>query len=98
MQTILLKPLITEKSTQLVQKGWYSFVVNKKSHKREIAKAVADQFKVHVRGVRTIILKGGLRRVGRKRLLVSDKGLKKALVKLKDKETIPLFVTNESGK
>ena len=37
---ILIRPLITEKSTQLMEEGKYVFVVAKKANKIEIAKAL----------------------------------------------------------
>ena len=43
---ILIRPLITEKSTQLMEEGKYVFVVAKKANKIEIAKAVAEVFNV----------------------------------------------------
>ena len=45
---ILIRPLITEKTTALMQEGKYVFVVAKAANKIEIAKAVAEIFKVKV--------------------------------------------------
>jgi large subunit ribosomal protein L23 len=58
MHEILIKPLITEKMTNLsADTGKYGFIVNLKSNKIEIAKAVEKKFNVHVVSVRTIIIR-----------------------------------------
>jgi len=59
MKTILIKPLVTEKNT-LLQEGLnqYSFEVGRDSNKIEIANAVEKKFKVRVKNVRTLVLKG----------------------------------------
>ena len=50
---ILVRPLITERTTQLMAEGKYVFVVAKAANKIEIAKAVAEVFKVKVAKVNT---------------------------------------------
>ena len=45
---ILIRPLITERTTQLMAEGKYVFVVAKAANKIEIGKAVAEVFKVKV--------------------------------------------------
>ena len=45
MNSILIKPLVTEKMTALMEKeNKYGFIVNHKSNKIEIAKAVEKRF------------------------------------------------------
>ena len=49
MHNILIRPLITEKMTNLsADQGKYGFLVNPKSNKIEIAKAIEKRFNVHV--------------------------------------------------
>jgi len=56
---ILIRPLITEKNTSLQEAlNQYVFEVSKDSNRIEIAKAVADKFKVRVEGVKTAVIKG----------------------------------------
>ena len=86
---ILIRPLITEKSTQLMEEGKYVFVVDKKANKIEIAKAVAEIFKVKVEAVNTVRVLGKKKRVGRNIGKRSD--YKKAIVKLAAGETIEFF-------
>lgn len=91
MQSILLRPIITEKSLHLAGGGWFTFAVDKNSAKPEIAKAVNDAFSVHVTEVKTLTLAGKSKRAGKKRLLKIGAGWKKTLVKLKPGEKIDLF-------
>jgi len=86
---ILIRPLITEKSTQLMEEGKYVFVVAKKANKIEIAKAVAEVFNVKVADVNTVNVSGKLKRMGR--FVGKRSDYKKAIVKLAPGETIEFF-------
>jgi len=79
---IILKPLITEKSTALIEENKYTFVVGKNANKIEIKKAVEELFDVEVRAVNTINMKGKKRRVGVHQGYRPD--WKKAVVTLQD--------------
>ncbi len=82
---IILKPIITEKSTQLKEQNReVCFQVARKANKTEIKKAVEQLFKVKVEKVRTQNKVGKWRRVGRGQGQKSD--WKKAYVKLKEGE------------
>ena len=63
-EDIIIKPIITEKSSMDMQEGKYKFKVNKKATKPEIAKAVEKLFEVKVLKVNTINVKGKEKRVG----------------------------------
>ncbi|MFZ5651322.1 MAG: 50S ribosomal protein L23 [Bacillota bacterium] len=79
---ILKKPLITEKSMDLVAENKYTFIVAPDSNKIEIKKAVEELFKVKVDKVHTIRYKGRVKRVrGR---LGRTSAFKKAIVTLKE--------------
>ena len=86
---ILIRPLITEKSTQLMEDGKYVFVVAKKANKIEIAKAVAQVFNVKVANVNTVNVSGKVKRMGR--FVGKRSDYKKAIVKLAPGETIEFF-------
>ena len=61
--TIIKYPLSTEKSVRLMEReNKLIFVVNKKSTKKEIKKAVEDMFKVEVDDVNTLINANGEKR------------------------------------
>jgi len=83
---IILKPIITEKTTQLKEKNReVCFQVASQANKTEIKKAVELLFKVKVESVRTQNMVGKWRRVGRgqgqrsdwKKAYVSSKKAKK---------------------
>ena len=79
-EEIIVKPIITERSSEDMQEGKYTFKVNKKATKVEIAKAVEKLFEVKVLKVNTISVKGKEKRVGAHKGFTPD--WKKAIVKI----------------
>lgn len=63
-EDIIIKPIITEKSNDGLQAGKYTFKVNKKATKVDIARACEKLFDVKVINVNTITVKGKEKRVG----------------------------------
>jgi len=86
---VLLKPVVTEKSTSLLAQNKYTFIVDRNANKIEISHAVEHMFKVHVTGIRTMVVKGKFKRRGRYEGYTSDK--KKAIVTLRSGERIAIF-------
>ena len=87
---IIRRPIVTEKTTQMMQDGnQYVFEVAGDANKIEIAKAIEELFSVKVSRVRTFNMVGKERRMG------FTKGRrpawKKAVVTLKEGETIPVI-------
>jgi len=79
----IIKNLITtEKGTQLEQQGQYLFLVDRRSNKIQIKKAVEDIYKVKVKSVNTMFVSGKLKRVRQELGKASD--WKKAIVALKE--------------
>ena len=64
-EDIIIAPIITEKSNDELQDGKYTFEVNKKATKVDIANAVEKLFEVKVLKVNTITVKGKTKRMGR---------------------------------
>lgn len=94
MHNILIKPLITEKMTNLsADHGQYGFLVNPKANKIEIARAIEKRFNVHVVDIRTINRIGKMKTQFRKsgRFVGRTSAYKKAIITLKEGETIELF-------
>ena len=77
-EEIIVRPVVTEKSNDELQLGKYTFEVNKKATKVEIAKAVEKLFEVKVSNVNTMIVKGKTKRVRYKEGKTPD--WKKAIV------------------
>lgn len=81
-QDVLIRPLVTEKSTRLMEMGKYCFVVSRDANKIDIKKAVEQIFDVKVKAVNTVRVKGKPRRVGIHRGYRPN--WKKAIVTLKE--------------
>lgn len=96
---ILIRPVITEKSTKLTDKrNTYVFVVNKDLNKIEIKSAVEAMFNVTVDRVRTAVMPGKPKSRSTKTAIVrgTKSSYKKAMVTLTQGETIDLLGgTNE---
>ena len=86
---ILIRPIVTEKSTALMEQGKYTFRVPLAATKIQIRQAVEQIFKVKVQAVNTMRYEGKLKRRGRTQGRRSD--WKKAVVTLKPGEAIELF-------
>ena len=77
-EDIIIAPVVTEKSSDGIQEGKYTFKVNKKATKIDIKRAVEKLFEVKVLNVNTVTVKGKEKRVGRNVGRTSD--WKKAIV------------------
>ena len=86
---ILVRPIVTEKSTALMEQGKYTFRVPLAATKIQIRQAVEQIFKVKVQAVNTMRYEGKLKRMGRTQGRRSD--WKKAVVTLQPGEAIELF-------
>ena len=86
---ILRRPIITEKSTVLQEKGRYTFEVSKESNKQQIKQAVEQAFNVNVVKINVMTMPAKWRGPGRRRSLVSP--WKKAIVTLKLGQKIEFF-------
>lgn len=86
---ILLKPIVTEKTAQMMQDNKYTFKVALTANKIEIRQAVEEIFKVKVLDVNTMRVLGKMKRMGRHMGKRPD--YKKAIVKLAPGQTIGFF-------
>src|SRR5437667_3275219 len=97
MRPILIKPVITEKMTNLQeQKNQYAFDVAYDSNKIEIARAIEKKFNVTVDSIRTVTLKGKSKtqftRRGRFSGFTAKR--KRAIVTLNKESKIDIFETS----
>lgn len=90
---IIKKPLITEKTMKLAEKGLYTFEVAKEATKPQIAKAVADKFSVKVLKVKVINVKGKVKAQKRVRKTYETGNSKKAMVQVGKGQKIAIFET-----
>lgn len=90
VQDIIIKPIITEASVDMLEGKKYCFKVMKNATKPEIANAVETMFGVEVESVNTINMKRKPKRLGASEGYTSE--WKKAIVQLKStSKTIEFF-------
>jgi len=86
---ILISPVVSEKSYSLIEDNKYSFRVHPKAHKTQIRQAVEELFDVKVEGVNVVQVRAKPKRRGFHR--GKKPGWKKAIVQLREGETIEIF-------
>jgi large subunit ribosomal protein L23 len=86
---VIIRPVVSEKSYALAEAGRYTFRVHGRAHKTQIRHAVEELFDVHVRDVRTANVKSKPKRRGQ--TVGRTRQWKKAVVQLREGETIPIF-------
>ncbi len=95
INTIIIKPIITEKSMSDAGNGKFTFLVRSDSNKTMIKKAVEKKFEVHVVSLTTALTKGKSKRVGARREEKVLSSVKKTIVTLRKGEKISLFSLSE---
>lgn len=91
---ILYKPVVTEKYTKLGKKhNQFAFIVNRDANKLQIKQAVQEMYEVEVIDVRTMQYTGKNRSRFTKTGIIKGrtKAFKKAVVTLKEGETIDFY-------
>jgi large subunit ribosomal protein L23 len=86
---VLLRPIITEKTSLMMQDNKYTFKVPLTANKTEIRQAVESIWKVKVLSVTTMRVSGKTKRMGKNIGRTSD--YKKAIVRLAEGQTLPIF-------
>ena len=86
---IIIRPIVTEKTSDMMKDNKYPFQVAMGANKTEIRQAIEAIFNVKVVNVNTIRVLGKTKRMGKYEGKRSD--YKKAIVKLAEGNTIPLF-------
>ncbi|MDO4851016.1 MAG: 50S ribosomal protein L23 [Actinomycetota bacterium] len=88
-RSIIIRPIVSERSYDMIELNRYTFEVAKGARKIEIAKAVEEIFDVKVLKVNTINVKPKMKRVRRKAGFT--RSWKKAVVTLAEGDSIELF-------
>ena len=88
-RSIILEPVVSEKSYALMAEGKYTFRVNDRAHKTQISNAIQQIFDVKVVGVRTSRVRSKPKRRGLHR--GKTRAWKKAIVELAPGDQIELF-------
>ncbi len=87
-RTVVVRQIVTEKTSEAEALGKYTFQVARNANKHEIRYAIEKLFKVNVRTVRTSQQRGKFRRRGFH--VGKQPNWKKAVVQLADGETIEI--------
>ena len=92
-RTVIIRPVISEKSYALLAANKYTFRVHDSANKTQVRQAVEEIFGVRVQGVRTVNVKAKSKRRG----IHSGKrrAWKKAIVTLHPDDSIELFEGQE---
>ena len=93
-RSVIIKPVISEKSYELLSANKYTFRVHDRAHKTQVRQAVEEIFSVRVQHVRTMSVKSKPKRRG----WTSGKTRewKKAIVQLHPEDSIELFEGEEA--
>jgi large subunit ribosomal protein L23 len=93
MNTIVIRPRVSEKSYGISNRGVYVFDVSTNANKLEIAKAIESAYDVKTTSVRTSTVKGKTKRFYRAGKFENGKrsNFKKAYVTLAEGTTLPIF-------
>jgi large subunit ribosomal protein L23 len=86
---VLLAPVVSEKSYELIEQRKYAFRVHPDAHKTQIRQAVEELFEVHVQAVNVLKVQPKPKRRGLVR--GTKPGWKKAIVQLRPGESIEIF-------
>ena len=90
LRETVVRPLITEKSSAAFQaRKEYAFEVHPEANKHQIRTALESQFGVHVTRVRTMQVRR--QEVTRGRIRGATARWKKAIITLKEGESLPVF-------
>jgi large subunit ribosomal protein L23 len=86
---VLLAPVVTEKSYELIESQKYSFRVHPDAHKTQVRQAVEELFSVHVEAVNIVKVQSKPKRRGMRP--GRKPGWKKAIVQIRQGESIEIF-------
>ena len=86
---ILLAPVVSEKSYNLIDQRKYAFKIHPDAHRTQVRQAVEQLFDVHVERVNILKVQAKPKRRG---LIKGTRpGWKKAIVQVREGEAIPIF-------
>ena len=94
-RTVIIKPIVSEKSYALLAANKYTFRVHPDAHKTQVRQAVEEIFGVRVTDVRTMSVKSKPKRRGYTSGRTRE--WKKAIVQLHQDDQIELFEGQEIG-
>jgi large subunit ribosomal protein L23 len=94
-RSVVIRPIVSEKSYALLSANKYTFRVDDRAHKTQVRQAIEEIFNVRVRDVRTMSVKSKPKRRGY--TSGRTRAWKKAIVELHPDDRIELFEGQEIG-
>jgi large subunit ribosomal protein L23 len=94
-RSVIIHPIVSEKSYALLTANKYTFRIHPDAHKTQVRQAVEEIFNVRVQDVRTMSVKSKPKRRGY--TFGRTREWKKAIVQLHPDDTIELFEGQEIG-
>ena len=88
-RTVLVKPVVSEKSYALLAANKYTFRIHPEANKTQVRQAVEEIFGVRVEDVRTVNVRSKPKRRGY--TSGTRRSWKKAIVQLREGDSIPIF-------
>ncbi len=88
---VIVRPLISEKTTAMMEESKYAFVVARDANKIEIKSALEEIFDVKVKAVNTANIKGKKKRLGRYPVGFQPSWKKAIITLTEDSKPIELF-------
>ena len=92
---VIIRPVVSEKTYVLAEAGKYTFRVHEKAHKTQIRQAIEQLFDVKVLAVRTSSVKSKPKRRGQ--TSGRTRQWKKAIVQVREGDSIPIFTALEAA-
>jgi large subunit ribosomal protein L23 len=86
---VIIRPVVSEKTFALAEAGKYTFRVHDRAHKTQIRQAIEQLFDVKVVEIRTASVKSKPKRRGH--TSGRSRQWKKAVVQVREGDTIPIF-------
>jgi large subunit ribosomal protein L23 len=93
-RSVIIRPVVSEKSYALLDQGVYTFIVAPGANKIEIRHAVEAIFGVNVVRVNTLNRRGKRKRNRRQQTFGKRSDTKRAVVTLASGQSIPIFEGN----
>lgn len=90
-RSVIIRPVVSEKSYALLDDGVYTFVVDRNANKVQIRQAVEELFNVQVDKVNTLNRKGKRKRIRGTWMYGKRSDTKRAIVTLRGDDRIDLF-------
>ncbi|MBN1619047.1 50S ribosomal protein L23 [Candidatus Dojkabacteria bacterium] len=91
LSSVIIKPVVSEKSFNSADVGVYTFLVNKAANRKQVKDEIESKFKVTVLKVNILNKKGSKLFDWSKRTVRYRNDTKKAIVTLKSGDTIDIF-------